>query len=154
MFNLNKVLLVGNLVRDPEVRYLPSGSAVADLRLAVSRRFKTQQGEQRDETCFISVALFGKSAEVAGQYLKKGRSIFVEGRLKFEEWEKDGKKNSRISVAADRFDFVSDGRRQDGGDGPGDARPAAASRPAAPAEGPGDEPAGPAPEGDREDLPF
>ena len=154
MFNLNKVLLIGNLTRDPEVRELPSGGSVADLRLAVSRRFKTQ-GEQRDETCFVQVTLFGKSAETAGKWLKKGRSIFVDGRLKFDEWEKDGKKNSRLSVVADRFEFVSDGDRGDGrrpayGDTASDAGPAPAPRDLPP-ETP---PAADGIEGDREDLPF
>ena len=110
MASLNKVFLIGNLTRDPEVRYIPSGAAVADLRLAVNRKYKTQQGEEKEETCFINVSAWGRQAETCGQYLSKGSPILVEGRLRYEEWEKDGQKNSRISVTAERVQFMSSPR--------------------------------------------
>jgi single-strand DNA-binding protein len=109
MANFNKVMLMGNLTRDPEVRYTPSGMAVADLRMAVNRRFRGADGQDREETCFVNVTVWAKQAESCGQYLKRGRSIFVEGRLKFDEWEKDGQKFNRLSVVAERVQFLGDG---------------------------------------------
>jgi single-strand DNA-binding protein len=108
---LNRVFLMGNLTRDPEVRYIPSGSAVADLRLAVNRKYRTQSGEDREETCFVNVVVWGKQAEACGQYLAKGSSLLVEGRLQYEEWEKDGQKNSRLRVVADRVQFTGAPRK-------------------------------------------
>ena len=102
MASLNKVFLMGNLTRDPEVRYTPSGAAVGDLGLAVSRRFKSSDGENREETCFVNITVWGRQAETCAEYLKKGRPVMVEGRLRYEEWEKDGKKNSKIVVVAER----------------------------------------------------
>lgn len=109
MANFNKVLLMGNLTRDPEVRYTPSGMAVADLRLAVNRRYRTADGQEHEETCFVNVTVWAKQAETCGQYLKRGRPVFVEGRLKFDEWEKDGQKFNRLSVVAERVQFLGDG---------------------------------------------
>ncbi|GIW71384.1 MAG: hypothetical protein KatS3mg102_0926 [Planctomycetota bacterium] len=103
---LNKVLLMGNLVRDAELRYLPSGSPLLEFRLAVSRRFRTREGEDRDETLFIDVTLFGRRAEAIQRYLSKGKRVFVEGRLKLDEWEKDGQRQSKIRVIADDIQFV------------------------------------------------
>lgn len=113
MPSLNRVLLIGNLTRDPEVKFLPSGDPVAEFGLAVNRRFKTKQGEDRDEVCFIRVSMFGRRAEVIGRYFKKGSPIFVEGRLKFDEWEKDGRKQNRITMVAENFEFMDSPR---GGD--------------------------------------
>ncbi len=107
MASLNKVFLIGNLTRPPELRYTPSGTAVADLRIAVSRSFTTQTGEKRDDTCFLTVVVWGKQAETCGEYLDKGRPIMVEGRLQTREWEtKDGQKRSVVEVVAERVQFL------------------------------------------------
>lgn len=121
MASLNKVLLMGNLTRDPETRYTPAGRAVGDLRLAVNRRFKTGDGQDREETCFVDVVVWGRQAETCGEYLHKGSPVLVEGRLQYEEWEKDGKKNSRLRVVAERVQFM--GSPRDGDRGGGDSRP-------------------------------
>jgi single-strand DNA-binding protein len=106
MATLNRVFLIGNLTRDPEVRYLKSGQAVCELRLAISRRFKTTTGEERDEICYVNVVVWGRQGEACGQYLSKGSPLFVDGRLQFEEWEKDGQKSNRLRVVADRTQFI------------------------------------------------
>lgn len=107
MANLNKVLLMGNLTRDPELRYLANGTAVANLRLAINRRYRTQNGELKEQVCFVTVVVWGKQAESCSQYLNKGRSVFVEGRLQSRSWEtEDGQKRSVIEVRADRVQFL------------------------------------------------
>lgn len=108
MANFNKTLLMGNLTRDPEVRYTATGMAVADLGLAVNRRYRTADGQEHEETCFVNVTVWGKQAESCKQYLKKGRAVFIEGRLKFDEWEKDGQKFNRLRVVAERVQFLGD----------------------------------------------
>ena len=107
MASLNKVLLIGKLTRDPEVRYTPKGTAVADLVLAVSRSYKTETGETKEDVCFVNVVAWGRQAETAGEYLKKGSPIFVEGRLQYDTWEKNGEKRSSIKVTAERVQFLS-----------------------------------------------
>ena len=108
MANLNKVLLMGNLTRPPELRYTPSGTAVADLRMAVNRNYTTQSGEKREEVCFLTVVVWGKQAESCGEYLDKGSGIFVEGRLQTRDWEgKDGQKRTVTEVVAERVQFMS-----------------------------------------------
>lgn len=151
MASLNRVFLMGNLTRDPEVRYLPSGKAVADLRMAISRRYKTATGEDKEETCFVSVVVWGKQAESCGQYLGKGRSLFVEGRLQYEEWEKDGQKHNRLRVVADRVQFMGAPKRAEYSDGaePVTAPPAQGG---AREEGPSETP--PPDGGDEDNLPF
>lgn len=114
MASLNKVLLIGNLTRDPEVRFTPGGRAVCDMRLAVSRRFKRANGEDGEETCFVSIVVWDKQGEMCGKYLAKGSPAFVEGRLQLDEWEKDGRKNSTLRVLAERVQFLG-GRRPEGG---------------------------------------
>ena len=110
MANLNKVLLIGNLTRDPELRYIPSGTAVCTLGLAVNRRFKTKQGDSRDETLFVDVTVWGKQAELCSQYLSKGRPVFIEGRLRLDTWTgNDGQKKSRMRVVAENFQFLGPG---------------------------------------------
>lgn len=110
----NKVILVGNLTRDVELRYLPSGSALAKLGLAVNRRFKRQDGSQGDEVCYIDVNLFGRTAEVANQYLKKGSSVLIEGRLVLESWtDNTGQKRSKHSITAENMQML--GSRSEGG---------------------------------------
>lgn len=126
MASLNKVMLIGRLTRDPERRSTPSGMAVADLGLAVNRRYRTNNGEDREETCFIDVTVWGKQAENCGEYLRKGSPIFVEGHLKMDTWEKDGQKRSKISVVAERVQFLESGGRRDRvdyGDAPEDDPP-------------------------------
>jgi single-strand DNA-binding protein len=117
MANFNKVILIGNLTRDPEIRYTPSGTAVGDLRMAVNRRFRTGDGQERDETCFVGVTVWGRQAETCGEYLKKGRPLLVEGRLKYDEWEKEGQKFSRLSVVAERVQFLGSPRGAEFKDG-------------------------------------
>src|SRR5262244_693515 len=111
MASLNKVFLMGNLTRPPELRYTPSGTAVADLRLAVNRNYTTQSGEKRDEVCFLTVVVWGKQAESCGEYLDKGSPIMVEGRLQTRDWEtKDGQKRSVMEVVAQRVQFMGRGK--------------------------------------------
>lgn len=103
----NKVILVGNLTRDIELRYLPNGSALAKLGLATNRRYKKQDGTQAEETCFIDVNLFGRTAEVANQYLKRGSQVLIEGRLVLESWmDSNGQKKSRHSITAESMQML------------------------------------------------
>ncbi len=107
MPNLNRVMLMGNLTRDPELRYLPSNTAVVGLGVAVNRRWRNQQGEQQEETTFVDCEAFGRSAEVINQYLRKGRPIFIEGRLKLDQWQdKEGQNRSKMKVIIENFQFV------------------------------------------------
>jgi single-strand DNA-binding protein len=110
MASLNKVLLLGNLTRDPELRYAPNGTAVARFGLAINSRFR--QGEEwKDDVCFVDVVVFGRQAETAGEYLAKGRMALIEGRLQWRSWEgQDGQKRSKHEVIADRVQFMSRGR--------------------------------------------
>ena len=141
MASLNKVLLLGNLTRTPELRYTPSGMAVADLRLAVNRNYTTQSGEKRKDTCFLTIVVWGKQAESSGEYLDKGSSIFVEGRLQTRDWEaKDGQKRSVTEVVAERVQFLSRTK------GSGAGAPAPATAPAFAEEAPA--------AGGDDDVPF
>ena len=141
MASLNKVLLIGNLTRQPELRYTPSGTAVADLRLAVNRNYTTQTGEKREDTCFLTVVVWGKQAESCREYLDKGSPVFVEGRIQTRDWEaKDGQKRTATEVVAERVQFMG-GRGRGGG---------AATPAAVPA---GDSFGEDAPHGD-DDVPF
>ncbi len=106
MMSLNRVLLIGNLTKDPELRYIPSGTAVANLRLAVNSSFKDQTGQRKEETCFVTVVVWSKQAEICNQYLKKGRPVFIEGRLIYRSWEAEGKTRSTMEVRADRVQFL------------------------------------------------
>jgi single-strand DNA-binding protein len=123
MASLNKVMLIGNLTRDPEVRYTPKGSAVCDLGIAVNRVYATDSGEKMQETTYIDVVVWSRLAEVAGQYLHKGSPVFIEGRLQMDTWDDKatGQKRSKIRVVAENVQFLS-GNRRDGEDGgpPGD----------------------------------
>ena len=111
MANYNRVLLMGNLTRDPELRYIPSGTAVVNLRLAVNRRFRDRNGEQKDEVCYITVVVWDKQAELCNQYLQKGSPVFVEGRLQSRSFEDaSGNKRQAIEVRAQRVQFL--GARQ------------------------------------------
>jgi single-strand DNA-binding protein len=119
MANFNKVLLMGNLTRDPQLRYLPSQTPVVEFGLAVNRRWRTPQGEDREEVTFVDCSAFGKMAETINQYCQKGKPIFIEGRLKFDSWEdkQGGGKRSKLSVVIEGFQFV--GGRDGGGGGGG-----------------------------------
>ena len=118
MANLNMVLLIGNLTRDPELRYIPSGTAVASFGLATNRIYTTQDGERKEEVCFVEIVVWGKTAENCANYLSKGRPVFIEGRLQFDTWETDdGQKRSKLKVVADKVQFL--GGRREGDAGPG-----------------------------------
>lgn len=118
MANLNKVQLIGNLTRDPEVKYTPKGMAVAELGMAINRYYTPDGGERREETTFVDVTLWGKQAELAGQYLKKGRPVYIEGRLQLDSWEdkQSGQKRSKLRVVGESMQFLG------GGEGGGGAR--------------------------------
>jgi single-strand DNA-binding protein len=118
--SLNKVLLIGNLTRDPELRYVPSGTAVATFTLAVNRVYKGQDGEKKEEASFIRVVVWGRRAEVCGEYLAKGSPVFVEGRIQSRNWEtQDGQKRSTVEVIADNVQFLRGGTGQGAGEGSG-----------------------------------
>lgn len=145
MASYNRVLLMGNLTRNPELRYTPSGTAVADLGLAINENFKNKAGEMVEQTCFVDVVVWGRQAETSAEYLHKGSPVFVEGRLQLDKWENDkGEKRSRLRVRADRVQFL-------GAPGKGtefSAAPAAAAQQAA-------TPPPPAPPAeDDDDVPF
>lgn len=153
MASLNKVLLIGNITKDPEVKYLPSGIAVGELRLAVTERFTGKDGEQKEQTCFVDVVVWARQAETCGEYLRKGSPIFVEGRLQLDQWKtKEGENRSKLRVRADRVQFLgkpsSDGAVRDGGGAGGavESDPGAGAEPAAGGD------TGPA--GDDDNLPF
>jgi single-strand DNA-binding protein len=155
MASFNKVLLLGNLTRDPEVRYTPKGSAVADLGLAVNRNYTTESGEKREEVTFVDVTFWGRTAEVAGEYLKKGRSVFIEGRLQLDTWDdkQSGQKRSKLKVIGEMMQML--GSRPGGGSGGsagGEAeegeRPARSGKTAPPPKA-----AGPS-EPDDDEIPF
>ncbi len=125
MANVNKVILIGNLTRDPELRYLPSQMAVCDVGLAVNRTFKNAKGEKQEEVTFVDVTFWAKAAELIKQYMTKGKPIYIEGRLKYDTWEgKDGTKKSKLTVVAEEFQFL--GGRSESGAPSGNSRPAAA----------------------------
>lgn len=130
MASYNKVVLLGNLTRDPELRYTPKGSAVARLGLAVNRSYKTESGETMEEVTFIDIDAWGKQAELIAQYLRKGNPLFVEGRLKLDQWDdkNSGQKVSKLRVVMENFQFIG-GRAEGGAGAPPVAAPARQSRP-------------------------
>lgn len=124
--SLNKVFLMGNLTRDPELRYVPSGTAVANFTVAVSRAYKGASGEKKEEVSYIKVVIWGKMAEICGEYLTKGRAVLVEGRLQSRSWEgQDGQKRSTLEVIANSVQFL--GARGDKKAAPVGTAPAGAS---------------------------
>ena len=157
MASYNKVILMGNLTRDPEMKYIPSGTAVTNFGLAMNERYTDRQtGEQRENTCFVDIEAWGRQAEIANEYLSKGRPVFIEGALKFDSWEaEDGSRRSRLSVRAFRIQFI--GGRSDGdemGGGYADTQPAAAPTQSAPyQEAPAPEASSTPPSTD-DDIPF
>jgi single-strand DNA-binding protein len=118
MASYNRVVLVGNLTRDPELKYIPSGTAVAEIGLAINDRRKNPQGEWVEETTFVDVTLWARTAEVAGEYLSKGSPVLIEGRLKLDSWETDGQKRSKLRVVAEKMQMLS-GRGGGAGGGGG-----------------------------------
>lgn len=140
MASFNKVILMGNLTRDPEVRYTPGGTAVSEIGLAVNDRRKDAKGDWVDEVTFVDITLWGRQAEIAGEYLNKGSQILVEGRLKLDSWEKDGQKRSKLRVVGENMRMLGGKGGKGGGGAPmpdeseygGDeGPPASSSRPAA-----------------------
>ena len=114
--SMNRVFLMGNVTRDPELRYISNGSAVTEIGLAINDRRKSSSGEWIEETTFVDITLWGRTAEIAGEYVTKGVPLLVEGRLKLDSWEKDGKKNSKLRVVGDRMHLIGSrgGNRSEG----------------------------------------
>ncbi|CAI8003150.1 Single-stranded DNA-binding protein [Geodia barretti] len=157
MASFNKVILMGNLTRDPEVKFLPSGTAVANFGLAMNESYTDQQtGEKKESACFVDVEAWGKQAEIVGEYFTKGKPILVEGALKYDAWEaEDGTKRNRLKVRLIRFQFVGGKRDEDEmGGGYADAQPAAApTQSASYQDAPAPE-ASSAPSATEDDIPF
>ena len=147
MANLNKVMLIGNLTRDPELRYTPKGTAVADIGMAINRVWNNDAGQKQEETTFVDVTLWGRQAELAEKYLGKGRGVYIEGRLQLDTWDdkETGKKRSKLKVVGENLQFLPDGKGASGGGG-GGQRPQGNAAPAPSAA--------PAVEEDEDDIPF
>lgn len=151
MANLNKVMLIGNLTREPEVKYTPKGTAIAQLGLAVNRSWKNDAGEKQEETTFVDVELFGRVAEIAGEYLKKGRPVFIEGRLKLDSWDdkQTGEKRNKMKVIGEQLQLL--GGREDN-DKPRGGQ--SQQRTAGPSQGMPGQKRRPAPADDDDSIPF
>ncbi len=153
MASFNKVILLGNLTRDPEVRYTPKGSAVCDLGIAINRSYTLDSGEKREEVTYVDVVLWSRLAEIAGEYLKKGRPVFIEGRLQLDTWDdkQSGQKRSKLRVIGETMQLLGGrppgaaGGAAEGAEGAKEARP---SKPAPPPK------AGAAAEPDDDEIPF
>lgn len=118
MASFNRVILAGNLTRDPQLSYLPSNTPVCDIGIATNRKFRDKDGNQREEVCFIDLQAFGRTAEMINQYFQKGRPILVEGRLRYREWtNKEGQKRNKLDVLIENFSFIDSGGGQRGGGG-------------------------------------
>ena len=156
MASFNKVILVGNLTRDPELRYTPKGMAIAKLGLAVNRVWRNEAGETKEDVTFVDVDAFGRQAETLAQYVKKGSPLLVEGRLKLDQWDdkQTGQKRSKLGVVVEGFQFLGGGTRAEGG-GETVRRPAPAPAPAPPpAEAPAESDAAAAEPHEQDDVPF
>jgi single-strand DNA-binding protein len=151
MASFNKVILAGNLTRDPELRYTPKGSAVVKFTLAINYTYKTEAGENKEEVSFVDVEAWARRAEVIAQYMRKGRPLLIEGRLKQDTWEDKNthQKQSKLKVVLEGFSFI-DSKGPEGGAAPSDAprRPAPAAKPPGTANG------GDAPAAEEDDVPF
>jgi single-strand DNA-binding protein len=155
MANYNKVILIGNLTRDPELRFTPKGTAVARIGVAINRSWKTDTGETREETTFVDVDAFGRQAETIGQYMKKGRPIMIEGRLKYDTWEdkQTNQKRSKLSVVLEAFQFLDFGGGRASSEETASAEPRVRSNtPVAPTASP--PPAGAEEPPTEDDVPF
>src|SRR5260221_3807510 len=159
MANFNKVLLMGNLTRDPEVRYTPKGTAIATIGLAVNRVWTTEAGEKKEEVTFVDVDVWGRQAETIGQYMSKGRPIFIEGRLKLDQWDdkESGQKRSKLKVVCESFQFIGAPKNAEfkdqppGGEESARPNPPMRPRPSAAAAPPAEEPEAPAAD---DNIPF
>jgi single-strand DNA-binding protein len=153
MASFNKVILLGNLTRDPEVRYTPKGSAVCDLGIAINRSYTLDSGEKREEVTYVDVVLWARLAEIAGEYLKKGRPIFIEGRLQLDTWDdkQSGQKRSKLRVIGETMQLLGGRPPGAGGAAAEGAEPARESPPSKPASPPK---AGAAAEPDDDEIPF
>lgn len=158
MANLNKVMLIGNLTADPEPRTTPRGTALTELRIAVNRMAPSpNEGERREETTFLDVTCWGRTGEIAAQYLSKGRPVFIEGRLQMDTWEdrQTGQKRSRIRIVAENLQLLSGGRSEGGSSAPSSGsyssyrQQSQPQQPAAPSTTPA-----PMPMDDDDDIPF
>ena len=163
MPNLNKVMLMGNLTRDPEIKYTPKGMAIAHFGIAVNRVWSNEAGEKQEEVTFIDIEMFGRKAEVVGEYFKKGKPIYVEGRLKLDSWDDktSGQKKTKLKVVGETFEFLGsrEGGAGGGGGGGGEhGEGRAESRPASsfkkPAPPPPRPPADPDLDAEPDDIPF
>ena len=159
MASVNKVILIGNLGRDPETRYMPDGGAVTNVSIATTESWKDKNGEKQEKTEWHRVAFFGKLAEIAGEYLKKGSQVYVEGRLQTRKWQdKDGQDKYTTEIVADRMQMLGSrqgmggGDREAGGEREGGSRPA--SKPAGAGAGAGAKPAGSKFDDFEDDIPF
>ncbi len=156
MANFNKVYLIGNLTRDPELRVTPKGTAICQFGLAVNRQFKDESGAMRDDTTFVDIEAWGKQGETISKYCTKGRPLFVEGRLKLDQWEDktSGQKRSKLKVVLEGFQFLGSGQR-DGAPGGGGEYDQSAPSPERHAPPPRSSQSRPAPaENLDEDVPF
>lgn len=156
MANFNRVILAGNLTRDPEMRYTPKGTALAKFGLAINRKWKSETGELKEETTFVDVEAWSGPAETIGKYLKKGRPIMLEGRLRYDSWDdkQTNQKRSRLVVVLETFQFLDSGRTDAGASGASSTRTAAAPAAAA-ASSPAPEPAEPdSSPAEADDVPF
>jgi single-strand DNA-binding protein len=156
MASFNKVILMGNLTRDPELRYTPKGMAIAKIGLAVNRVWKNEAGESKEEVTFVDVDVFGRTAENVGQYMRKGSPILIEGRLRLDTWDdkQTNQKRSKLGVVAETVQFLGSPR---GGESGGEAprsRPAAPSRPSAPPPPPSDSGGADGAPPEDDDVPF
>ncbi|HEV2840426.1 MAG TPA: single-stranded DNA-binding protein [Chthoniobacterales bacterium] len=151
MASFNKVILLGNLTRDPEVRYTPKGTAVTELGMAVNRVYTAENGEKREETTFVDITLWGRTAEIAGEYLKKGRPVFIEGRLQLDTWDdkQSGQKRSKLKVVGEGLQLIGS-RPGGGGGGGGDEEGSSAPRSSKAAPPPKAAPSAP----DDDEIPF
>ena len=156
MANLNRVLLIGNLTRDPELRYTPKGTAVTEIGLAVNRIYSGEDGEKKEETTFVDVTLWARQAEIAGQYLKKGRPVFIEGRLQLDTWDdkQTGQKRSRLRVVAENLQLLGNRQDSEGSSSFSSSSPAPRRGPSAPAPSPKPEPRDPDLDAEPDDIPF
>ena len=155
MANLNKVMLIGNLTRDPELRYTPKGTAVADIGMAINRVRTNDQGERQEDTTFVDVTLWGRQAELAQQYLSKGRPVYIEGRLQMDTWEdkNSGQKRSKLKVVGENMQFIGSG--SGGGGSGGGGRPSGGEEQPAASQAQGGSPAAEEISDDEEkDIPF
>jgi single-strand DNA-binding protein len=159
MANFNKVILAGNLTRDPELRYLPKGTAVARFGMAINRNWKTETGETREEVTFVDIDAFGRQAEIISQYVKKGKPLLVEGRLKLDQWEDKNthQKQTKLRVVLEGFSFLDSRGPEAGAQGESNTRPRTAAAAAPGAAAPAAEPPPPdvqAAPVEEDDVPF